>query len=181
MDLIQSTKAPNREQPSTLDPRPSTLNPQPPTLDPRPSTLNPQPSTHNPQPSTPNPRPLTLNSRPPTLDDAQGKAVAQFWFDTKHQSSCGLIQSTKAQGKAVAPQDASANLTAEEKEMINDDPNPDRKVRDPEIQNPEVRKLPEPLEALRGGIPWSFLAPLGRSWSHFVGIHRQKLTRSLKI
>ena len=37
-----------------------------------------------------------------------------------------------------------------------------------------------PREALRGAIPWSFLEPLGRSLSHFVGIHRQKLTRSLK-
>ena len=28
----------------------------------------------------------------------------------------------------------------------------------------------EPREALRGGIPGSFLEPLGRSWSHFVGM-----------
>ena len=38
----------------------------------------------------------------------------------------------------------------------------------------------KPREALRGGIPWSFLEPLGRSWSHFVGIYRQRLTSSLK-
>ena len=37
-----------------------------------------------------------------------------------------------------------------------------------------------PREALREGIPWSFLEPLGRYWSHFVGIYRQKLTRFLK-
>ena len=39
---------------------------------------------------------------------------------------------------------------------------------------------PVPREALLGGIPWSFLEPLGRSGSHFVGIYRQKMTRSLK-
>jgi len=31
-----------------------------------------------------------------------------------------------------------------------------------------------PREALCGGIPGSFLEPLVRSWSHFVGIYRQK-------
>ena len=31
-----------------------------------------------------------------------------------------------------------------------------------------------PREALRGGIKRSFLEPLGRSWSHFMGIYRQK-------
>ena len=38
----------------------------------------------------------------------------------------------------------------------------------------------DPREALSGGIPGSFLEPLGRSWSHFVGIYRHKLTRSRK-
>ena len=42
-----------------------------------------------------------------------------------------------------------------------------------------VAPLAEPQKALSGGIPGSFLEPLGRSWSHFVGIYRQKLTRSL--
>ena len=37
-----------------------------------------------------------------------------------------------------------------------------------------------PQKALRGGIPGSFLEPLGGSWSHFVGIYRQNLTRSLE-
>jgi hypothetical protein len=37
-----------------------------------------------------------------------------------------------------------------------------------------------PQKALSGGIPRSFLEPLGRSWSHSGGIYRQKLTRSLK-
>ena len=36
-----------------------------------------------------------------------------------------------------------------------------------------------PQKALSGGISRSFLEPIGRSWSHFVGIYRQKLTRSL--
>ena len=40
--------------------------------------------------------------------------------------------------------------------------------------------VPFPREALRGCIPGSFLEPLVRCWSHFVGIYRQKLTRSLK-
>ena len=31
-----------------------------------------------------------------------------------------------------------------------------------------------PQKALRGVIPCSFLEPLGRSWSHCVGIYRQK-------
>ena len=49
--------------------------------------------------------------------------------------------------------------------------------------NPEIRTLNPvvgPREALRGGIPGSFLEPLVRSWSHFEGIYRHTLTRSLK-
>jgi WD40 repeat protein len=42
----------------------------------------------------------------------------------------------------------------------------------------EVRSVPQ--KALRGGIPGAVLEPLGRSWSHFVGIYRQKLTKSSK-
>ena len=37
-----------------------------------------------------------------------------------------------------------------------------------------------PRGALRGGIPVSFLEPLCRSWSHFVGIYCQKFTKSSK-
>ena len=37
-----------------------------------------------------------------------------------------------------------------------------------------------PQKALREGITVSFLKPWCRSWSHFWGIYRQKLTRSLK-
>ena len=37
-----------------------------------------------------------------------------------------------------------------------------------------------PREAFCGGISWSFLEPLGRSWSHFVGICCQRVTRSLE-
>ena len=37
-----------------------------------------------------------------------------------------------------------------------------------------------PQKALRGGIPGAVLEPLGRSWSHFVAIYRQKLTKSSK-
>ena len=37
-----------------------------------------------------------------------------------------------------------------------------------------------PQKALCGGIPSSFLEPSPRSWSHFVGIYRQNLTRSLE-
>ena len=37
-----------------------------------------------------------------------------------------------------------------------------------------------PREALCGGITVSFLEPLCRSWSHFVGIYRPKLTRSVE-
>ena len=33
-----------------------------------------------------------------------------------------------------------------------------------------------PREVLRGGIRGSFLEPLARFWSHFVGIYCQKLT-----
>ena len=47
------------------------------------------------------------------------------------------------------------------------------------VVGPLQRPL-EPQKALRGGIPGLFLEPLGRSWSHFVGIYRQKLTRSLE-
>ena len=38
----------------------------------------------------------------------------------------------------------------------------------------------QPQKALGGGIPSSFLEPSPRSWSHFVGIYRQKLTKSSK-
>ena len=38
-----------------------------------------------------------------------------------------------------------------------------------------------PQKALRGGIPGSLLEPLVRSWSHFVGIYGQKLTKSSKM
>ena len=41
-------------------------------------------------------------------------------------------------------------------------------------------EMPVPQKALSGGIPRSFLEPLGRSWSHFVGIYRQKLMKSSK-
>ena len=37
-----------------------------------------------------------------------------------------------------------------------------------------------PQKALCGGIPGAVLEPLVRFWSHFVGIYRQKLTRSLE-
>ena len=37
-----------------------------------------------------------------------------------------------------------------------------------------------PQKAHRGGIPGAVLEPLVRSWSHFVGIYRQKLTKSSK-
>ena len=37
-----------------------------------------------------------------------------------------------------------------------------------------------PQKALCGGIPGAVLEPLVRSWSHFVGICRQTLTRSLE-
>ena len=37
-----------------------------------------------------------------------------------------------------------------------------------------------PQKALCGGIPGAVLEPLVRSWSHFVGIYRQKLTRSIE-
>ena len=37
-----------------------------------------------------------------------------------------------------------------------------------------------PQKALRGGIPGAVLELLGLSWSHFVGIYRQKFTKSFK-
>ena len=37
-----------------------------------------------------------------------------------------------------------------------------------------------PQRALCGGIPSPFLEPSPRSWSHFMGIYRQKMTRSLE-
>ena len=37
-----------------------------------------------------------------------------------------------------------------------------------------------PQKALCGGIPGSFLEPLARSWSHFVGTYCQKLTNSVQ-
>ena len=37
-----------------------------------------------------------------------------------------------------------------------------------------------PHKALRGGIPYPYLEPLTRTWSRFVGIYRQKSTKSYK-
>ena len=37
-----------------------------------------------------------------------------------------------------------------------------------------------PQKTLCGGIPGSFLEPLARSWSHFVGTYCQKLTNSVQ-
>ena len=37
-----------------------------------------------------------------------------------------------------------------------------------------------PLKALRGVIPTSFLEPSCRSWSHFMSLYYQKMTRSLE-
>ena len=37
-----------------------------------------------------------------------------------------------------------------------------------------------PQKALREGIPDPYLEPLTHTWSHFVGIDRQKLTKSFK-
>ena len=37
-----------------------------------------------------------------------------------------------------------------------------------------------PQKALCGGIPGAVVEPLVRFWSHFVGIYRQNLTRSLE-
>ena len=37
--------------------------------------------------------------------------------------------------------------------------------------------LGTPQKALCGGIPCSFLEPFARSWSHFVGIYRQKIDK----
>ena len=37
-----------------------------------------------------------------------------------------------------------------------------------------------PHKVLCGGIPCPCLEPLARSWSHFVGIYRQKLMKSSK-
>jgi len=38
----------------------------------------------------------------------------------------------------------------------------------------------KPQKALCGGIPGSFLEPLARSWSRFVGMYCQKLTTSVQ-
>ena len=43
-----------------------------------------------------------------------------------------------------------------------------------------VSEDPCPQKALRGGIPDPYLEPLTRTCSHFVGIYRQKLTKSSK-
>ena len=56
-------------------------------------------------------------------------------------------------------------------------------VRLPECLQTRVQARAPPLapqKALRGFIPCSFLEPLARSWSHFVGIYCPELTTSLK-
>ena len=51
---------------------------------------------------------------------------------------------------------------------------------DGQLDEFELKANPLPQKALCGGIPSSFLEPSPRSWSHFVGIYRQKLTKSSK-
>ena len=48
-----------------------------------------------------------------------------------------------------------------------------------EFEAPLRRDLPQ--KALSGGIPGAVLEPLVWSWSHFVGIYRQKLTNPPKM
>ena len=43
-----------------------------------------------------------------------------------------------------------------------------------------ISRRGDPQKALRGGVPGAVLEPLGWSWSHFVSIYRQNLTRSLE-
>ena len=51
----------------------------------------------------------------------------------------------------------------------------------PSAPNPCPKKLNlKPQKAFREGIPGAVLEPLGRSWSHFVGIYCQKFTKSFK-
>ena len=45
---------------------------------------------------------------------------------------------------------------------------------------PDTFSAQVPRKPLCGGIPGSFLEPLVRYWSHFVGIYRQNLTRSIE-
>ena len=44
----------------------------------------------------------------------------------------------------------------------------------------QPQAVPLPQKAVCGGIPGSFLEPLARSWSHFVGTYCQKLTNSVQ-
>ena len=53
-----------------------------------------------------------------------------------------------------------------------------RLARHPDASSIAPTKSPQ--KALSGGIPCPFLEPLARSWSHFVGIYRQKLKKSSK-
>ena len=48
------------------------------------------------------------------------------------------------------------------------------------ITLPPETQASMPQKALSGGIPGAVLEPLVRVWSHFVGICRQKLTKSSK-
>jgi len=53
-----------------------------------------------------------------------------------------------------------------------------RRCRDSAAHTKGTRSYPQ--KALCGGIPCPFLEPLARSWSHCVGIYRQKLTKPSK-
>ena len=53
-----------------------------------------------------------------------------------------------------------------------------------QLARPEIRFSVLVVKSTKGpmwGIPCSFLEPFARSWSHYVGIYRQKLTRSRRI
>ena len=52
---------------------------------------------------------------------------------------------------------------------------------DAPLSKPSLILQASPQKELRGGIPGAVLEPLGRSWSHFVGIYRQKFTKSFKM
>jgi len=86
-------------------------------------------------------------------------------------------------GKGAAPKDATANLTADEKEMINDDPNPDTKVEMKDVEDMARPIVVDKPIKKRGFIEYErgaakYIPEAGRS-QHFLEIYEAKDEKKL--
>ena len=144
--------------PLSPHPTPYTLHPTHHTLHPTPYILHPAANTLHPSPYTLHPTPLLGANEWTAMTQMERVSIP------KDQDHCPL----PSLAPSLAPSPS---------------PSPSLSPPLPLSLSPIRLFLPltvTPQRALCGGIPCSFLEPFARSWSHFVGIYRQNLTRSLE-